>query len=63
MIPNEILVIKIKGKVIDYLDNYSKISMNQSNKRLKAYRDYLGFDIYVYDYETNKLSYIDKAKK
>ena len=52
----------VKGKVIDYIDNFSKLSMNQSQKRIKAYRDYLGFDIQIYDAETNKLSHIDKAK-
>ncbi len=33
--------------VIDYIDNFSKISHNQSNKRLSVYRDKLGFDVEI----------------
>lgn len=38
---------KARGKVIDYLDGYSKISNAQSQKRLKAYSEYLGFDVKI----------------
>lgn len=38
---------KVKGKVIDYMDNFSSLSLRQSQKRLKAYSEYLGFDVKI----------------
>lgn len=38
---------KVKGKVIDYMDNFSSLSLRQSQKRLKAYSEYLGFEVKI----------------